>query len=163
MEEKEPKTDEAEVPAEEVEQKAENGDALAEEKPKEPAEKKPAEEPAEKTEEQPLEYKPPSPPKKRKRRRKQKNQMGVGGILDFARIRFGNGLREWEVEQDDHGRFTFDGEELSFDMWAQMNQTGEDGVFRAEKAYEFRSVLVHHLSLSQKTALLNSLRETPSL
>ncbi|KAI6234742.1 hypothetical protein M3Y99_00763700 [Aphelenchoides fujianensis] len=58
--------------------------------------------------------------------------MGVGGILDFARIRFGNGLREWEVEQDDHGRFTFDGEELSFDMWAQMNQTGEDGVFRAD-------------------------------
>ncbi|KAI6237772.1 hypothetical protein M3Y95_00300100 [Aphelenchoides besseyi] len=69
--------------------------------------------------------------KKRRRGRKTQSSMGVAGMLDFARIRFANEQGQWDMKEEKDGRFTVDGEELSFEMWGEMNRTADDGVFVA--------------------------------
>ncbi|KAI6212854.1 hypothetical protein M3Y94_00078300 [Aphelenchoides besseyi] len=76
----------------------------------------------------PADYLPPIANKKRKRKRKHQTPIGVAGMLDFARIRFANEQGQWDMRQEEDGRFTVDGEELSFEMWGEMNRTAADGV-----------------------------------
>ncbi|KAI6199002.1 J domain-containing protein [Aphelenchoides besseyi] len=83
----------------------------------------------------PAVYVPPVGNKKRKRKRKHQAPVGVAGMLDFARIRFANEQGQWDMKQEEDGRFTVDGEELSFEMWGEMNRTSADGVVVANVNY----------------------------
>jgi hypothetical protein len=58
--------------------------------------------------------------------------VGVGGLLDYARIKFSHG--EYGVEEDTHGQYKIGEEELSFESWGAMIRTKEDGVVATQMA-----------------------------
>lgn len=48
--------------------------------------------------------------------------MGVGQLLEEARIKFATENGELDVEEDEDGIYTIGGQELSFETWGEINK-----------------------------------------
>ncbi|KAH7729600.1 spliced leader protein [Aphelenchoides avenae] len=76
------------------------------------------------------------PPQKRRsnkggRKKALKGLMGVGEVLESARLKFATEEGELDVDEDEYGNFMIGGQELSFEAWGALNKTSEPEIVRA--------------------------------
>lgn len=57
--------------------------------------------------------------------------MGVGEVLESARLKFATEEGELDVDEDEYGNFMIGGQELSFEAWGALNKTSEPEIVRA--------------------------------
>lgn len=57
--------------------------------------------------------------------------MGVGEVLESARLKFATEEGELDVDEDEYGNYTIGGQELSFEAWGELNKSSEPEIVRA--------------------------------